>query len=457
MSKLVIRTIEGKDGLPVAFPTGILLGAATNNIGVPGGQGFGVGICPALPAGMTQMAGTTDPAADNYGNYTFSDGSVMAWIPAFFYKYGTGANGFAVNVVDIKPAAYFTSVAGANSAGYALHRAFYDAGLVQTGFFIDKYLPSLNGAIASSLKNGAALSSAVRGSLASAHFSHCTGNSQTPADAYYGAVAVAKSRGNNFFPASMFQRAALALLALAHGQASTSTAWCAWWVASGVSAPRGCNNNALGDYNDAAILYTTDGNGTYAGCGQTGSANYFSRTTHNGQACGVADLNGLLWEISPGLTVASDVAKFYILKTTAQMKAMTSGTGGGVDLWGTEAQLLAAGYEELGATYGALAASSSAKLFGAAAQVFGESVVSTPGATGLVWQATGAGIPLVGGVGGTNPFGNDGLWDYRPSSMCPIAGGGWDTAAYAGVWALYLPYVRDTTSNGAGCRAALYL
>ena len=47
-----------------------------NNIGVAGGPGFGVGICPAdsLPTGMTPLSGCYDPTSQNYGNYQYSDG-----------------------------------------------------------------------------------------------------------------------------------------------------------------------------------------------------------------------------------------------------------------------------------------------------------------------------------------------------------------------------------------------
>ena len=412
-----------------------------NDIGVMGGPGAGVGICPGpLPAGMAPIVGTTELGHDNYGNYMYSDGSIMVWIPAFFYKYGTGANGFAINIVSIKPRSAYTTVADANAAGYALHRAFYDGG-ERDGFFIDKYVPSNNSGTASSLLNGLPLSSAA------AHnpFSGLTG---APTDAYYGCIAAAKTRGANFFPGSRFIQAALALLALAHAQASTSTAWNAWYDGTGVpNYPKGCNNNALGDANDGALVFVSDG---YSTANKTGSANLFARTTHNGQNCGVADLNGTMWEIGLGLVTETAGTKFYLLKTSARMKDMTAGVGGALDLWGTAAQL-AANYDELGATYGALTASSSNKVFGNAAQVLSEAT------SGLAWAAAGAGIPLVGGVGGTNQFGNDYCLDYRPGDMCPLAGGGWYYGADAGVWALHLSGVRGDSNAAVGFRAALYL
>jgi len=94
---------------------------AYNHIGTAGGIGFGVGICPPgwLPDNVSLMAGTETLGSDNYGNYQLDDGSIVCWIPAFWYKIGTGSNGFAVNVIDIKPFSYFTGETEANTAGYA--------------------------------------------------------------------------------------------------------------------------------------------------------------------------------------------------------------------------------------------------------------------------------------------------------------------------------------------------
>jgi hypothetical protein len=90
------------------------------------------------------------------------------------------------------------------------------------------------------------------------------------------------------------------MLALAHGQAATTNAWCAWYDAGGTNNfPKGCNNNALKDTNDTTVVYQSDG---YSNSGKTGSATNFAKTTHNGQNSGVADLNGLIWEVSPGVT-----------------------------------------------------------------------------------------------------------------------------------------------------------
>lgn len=413
---------------------------SVNDIGVAGAQGFGVGIYHStLPSGFAEMPGTRDHASDNYGNYQYSDGSVMCWVPAYYYKFGTGANGLAINAIDVKPESGFANEAAANTAGYALHRAFYDGGAVKRGVFVDKYLCSKNGTTASSIKNGSPLSS----NAAHNQFSDLAG---APANFYYGAIAAAQTRGANFFCSSRFIFAALALLSYAHARASAATTWCAWYDETN-NFPKGCNDNALGDTQDTSLNFTSDG---YSNAAKTGSADLFAKTTHNGQNCGVCELNGDMWEITPGLATETAGTTYYVLKTSVVMKNMTGGVGGALDLWGTAGQL-AANYDSLGATYEAALASSTAKLYGSATQVLAAAV------NGNAWQWTGLGGPLVAGVGGTNPFGNDGFWDYRPADMCPLSGGHWDAGSSAGVWAFTLSAERGNSNDAVGFRAASYL
>lgn len=453
MSTLVTRTVRTPDGSPVSFPNGIMIGTATgsgtvNHIGVAGQQGFGAGIAPTLPAGFNKLYGTEDPASDTYGNYQFSDSSIMVYVPAFFYKYGTGTNGLALNVADIKAFAYFDSVATANAAGYALHRAFYNGGSIRPGFFYDKYKCSLNGTVASSVKNGIVLTSAVRGGLTTAVFASCTGNGQTPANAFFGTIAAAKSRGNQFFPHTQFMRGALALLSLAHGSASIGTAYNAWYSSGATNFPKGNNNNALGDANDASIAYVSDGNGTYPGCGRTGSANFFAKTTHNGQPCGVADINGLVWDIEP-FGVTSNGLNYFLLNTAVDVAAITAGNTLATDAWGATG--LAAMYTDLGATYESLTASNSNKIFGSAAQVLSSAT------SGSAWGMAGAGVPLLAGVGGSNQFGSDFMFDARPNELCVLSGATWTGSSVAGPWARHFDVVRSSSGVYYGFSSACFL
>lgn len=449
MSELIVKEIKGKDGSPVYFPNGISVGTSgaggINNIGVPGQPGFGVGIAPELPAGFTALPGYTDVLSDNYGNYQYSDGSIMCWVPAFYYKYGTGSNGLATNECDVKSFDSYTSVSKANADGYALHRAFYDGGQVKTGVFVDKYLCSNNGGTASSIQGGAPLSSNALNNP----IGDLTG---TPANNNSGFIDAAKTRGTDFFCNSIFIFKALALLSYAHGLASTATTYCAWYDAAGITNfPKGCNNNALGDVNDNSLSFDSSG---YDNAALTGGANILAKTAHNGQNSGVVDLNGNMWEVCPGLTMDDSdesIGHFYVLSTSAAMKDVTSGTSLATDLWG------AAGYAALYDDLGVMNAFTSTALnftdrtidVGGAGQVFSSA------ASGTLWAMTGAGIPLV--ADGSNAFGNDGVWDYSTNQLLPIAGGYWSDGGYAGVWALSLNLSRTNSNRSRGFRAALYL
>lgn len=302
-----------------------------NTIGTPGQQGFGVGICPSLPAGYSAMPGATDPANENYGNYQYTDGSIMVWVPAFFMRLAHADNAtygaHGANSIDIKPLSYFSDEAQANAQSYYLHRAFVNAGANQLGFFRDKYDCSLNGTIASSLRNTMPMvSGPAAGQIG---FTGCTANGQTPANAYYGALQAAKSRGNQFFPESVFIADALCRLSEAHAQAATSTAWCAWFDDTGVrNFPKGNDNGALKSEADVsqngagAVTFVSAGASSYAAFAKTGSGAPFARTTHNGQACGITDVAGNIYKINPGLTCVS-TSKTITGATQANPVALT--------------------------------------------------------------------------------------------------------------------------------------
>ena len=416
-----------------------------NNIGIQGTALFGVGITDTLPLGMSEMTGTTTEGHENYGNYQHSDGSIMCWIPQFYYRWGASDSPrsakYGLNSLDVKSKHDFADVAAANAAGYAVHRAFYDDGQIKDGFFVDKYQASNNGGIASSVKNGTPLSS----SSSNAPFSALTGS---PANTYAGAIDAVKTRGNAFFVTTLFVQRALSLLSMAHAQAATSVDNCAWYDSTGVANyPKGNNNDALGDVNDATVKYTATG---YLKAGKTGSALPFAKTTHNGQSNGVADLNGNMYEICLGVTQLSGT--FYALKTTAKASTLTSGATTASDAWGAAG--IAANYESLGVSIGALTGTSrSLKMGNGTQQVFSAAT------SGKEWQTSCAGIPLSTGVNstsGTDLFGHDRFYDNRVDDLCPISGGIWGSGALSGVWDVYFGYSRAYGSSAGGVRAALY-
>lgn len=260
--------------LGVDIASKIRMGAVRlNDIGTPGKLGFGVGICPKVPDGFNALAGALTLGSDEYGNYKYTDGSICVWIPAYYARIGNASNAtygsHDVNSIDIKPYSAYADKTAAAADGFFLPRAFIDGGVVKAGFMVDKYMCSNNGGVASSIANASPLSTNTAHNPLSAL-------NGAPANLYGGCWAAAKTRGAAFFVCSRFIYVALALLATAHAQASTSTTNCAWYMPN-ANFPKGCNNNALKDANDTSVSYTSDG---YSNCGKTGSGMPFAKTTH---------------------------------------------------------------------------------------------------------------------------------------------------------------------------------
>lgn len=329
------------------------------NIGIAGEEGFGVGVCPPslLPSYIIPMPGAYDKSNDNYGNYfVTTDNSIMVFIPIFGYKIDTNYV-YIKSIYDFPPShappsnINYTKDYEDTSDGYVIHRMFINDGEIHLGVFVDKYDWSLTNVTwdgttqltgtASSIKNGNPISSSsttkrvINGTQDNyaGSFSNCISNGQTPADNCGGAWAAAKSRGDDFFVTSQYIYKGLALLSLAHGQAATSTTNCAWYDASGVTNfPKG-NNNFGADYNDATCTFTLPDDdywSTRNEARKTGSGNIFAKTTHNGQNCGVADLNGNQRKIAQGLTaIASTVSITNAVSTDVNTKVqITAATHG---------------------------------------------------------------------------------------------------------------------------------
>lgn len=115
--------------------------------------------------------------------------------------------------------------------GYALHRAFIDGGVTKQGFFFDKYLnsqaPGNDAGV--STKDGVPISLYSNSSYTSS--SGMTGCDGQLSDA----VVLSRARGDGFNCASVFMYSAIALLSMAHGQASTAATYCAWYDSTGTT------------------------------------------------------------------------------------------------------------------------------------------------------------------------------------------------------------------------------
>ena len=269
----------------------MLLGGkkSKSTIGIAGQQGFGVGVYGGDPAdltamGLTPMKGCEDPNSENYGNYVHTNGSVMVFIPAFCYRIGNkSAPSYSrdqENALEIRDASE------GEGDGWILHRAFIDGGQQKLGFFMDKYLCSKDstGNLAISVKGAEPLSLTTTTFLhpPSVDMPGCSGR-------MFDAVTLARARGEHYACVSAFQWSAMAMLSLAHGQAATGVDFCAWYdAAHKTNFPKGCNYQYR-DANDETITF--ESLAPHYGA-KTGSAVPFAKVTHNGQNCGICDING---------------------------------------------------------------------------------------------------------------------------------------------------------------------
>jgi hypothetical protein len=427
-------------------------------IGTQGTQGFGVGVyAGSLPSGFSALTGTTDKASANYGNYQYSDGSIMVFVPKFYYRIGNASSPryatYGANAIDIAGIDAYANEAAANAAGYAMHRAFYDGGAEKSGFFIDKYLASKNSNSCKSVQNGNPISLTTNGNYNPSNgMTGCTG---ILADA----VVLARSRGaGTFNVASIFMYDAMAKLSLAHAQASTNTTYCAWYDAT-YNFPKGCNNGSLADTNDSSVTFSNATPGV-DNKPLTGSASNLAKTTHNGQSCGITDVNGALWQVMLGLTQAGTSAtdstaittgNAYTLKRSVALASLTGGFGGSTDAWGTTTNL-ATNYD---LTNGFLPWTSATgwEYFGN-----GSNAVFSGATSGTDYLRSCCGIAATTGMSaaGTSQFGNDGSYRYGVANLFPLASGNWFDAAFAGVFFRYWVSYRSDDGSLVGFRAAAY-
>ena len=438
-------------------------------IGTAGSQGFGVGALNELQAAevaswITPMQGATDPTSDNYGNYTTTNGSIMVCIPKFFYKRGNENSPlyakYGKNCLDIVGIEMFNTEAEANASGYALPRAFIDNGEEKDFFFIDKYKCGKYGsASCSSLPNVNPISlTTSNGYTKSQGMTNCSG---ILADA----ITLSRARGEGRFQCqSVFMNAALQMLIDAHAQAATSTNYCAWYDGTGVkNYPKGCNNNALADVDDTTVTYAQgDNGGSSVKKPKTRATANFAKTTHNGQACGVADLNGMLYEVLIGVTNigANDTATnqiqnatAYVLKRSAKLADLTSGWNGETDAWGT-AEKLATRYDLVNDFFIGTNGAISGRVGNGENQVFSGAINNTDteylrANCGYVKDANSI------SSNGSNMYGADYYYEYNRENLVVLGSCNWYDNAVAGAFFRYY-YYRSGSSSYFGFRASAY-
>lgn len=417
-----------------------------------GGIGFGVGIYPdesdLTQIGLSPMVGTDDENSDNFGNYQHTNGSIMVFVPKFYFRVGHADaaqfSTYGANSVEIVGAETFATTADAVAAGWTLHRAFIDGGTEKHGFFIDKY-------------DGTVINNALA-SIKGAHpVSLMTTSDYNPSWQYTGcagklhdSLVLARARGYGFNQMAFYHSGAIALLSLAHAQLATiSTA--AWFDSNGtINFPKGCNNGSLGDVNDTSVTFTA----AFSAKPTAGSGVPFNKTTHNGQNNGISDINGSLYKPVLGMTSPgandSDTAvisnnTIYLLKESVALADLTNGFNGANDAWG-DATHLATLYDQ---------ATSPIEISASAASYWGNgsnAVISSDDLAGFLPKDDNA-----YSASGANQFGNDYMYRYNRANMFPIVGGYWSNAASAGVFYRDLDSYRTYGHAIYGARAVAYL
>lgn len=465
-------------------------------IGLAGLAGFGVGCCrpELLPNDIAELPGTTDRFSPNYGNYVHTpSASIVCFLPAHYIDLqapGSGNDAFFTKVV----------ISSTQSGNGVLAKAFRNGGSELAGVFVDKYqgsnclpdgsglpnssdglpgtLPLSGGIFASRPLHWPVSAISPSGTLRSP-FSYCNSTvlnpaATTPSDTYGGVWALCKSRGADWYPVPMWTRIHLGYLALAHAQAlldnsgvpiSGATANAAW-MDTAPYAPKG-NNNGGTDFNKTSLVFSrTDigGNASgwageasraFTGAARIGTLSAVEHTTHNGQLCGIVDVNGNQWDITPGLTNSGGVNSGY--KAFSDLDDYTT-VSSNSDITGAANVIsLAVDAADDGVWWGATD--------GWAYLVPNSGGTYHPSST---WAANATrkamaelGLPRQDGTSesqtSTNIFGGDGFYRYHRNDLLPNVGGDWSGGALAGSFAVVLFHPSGDPSLSVGGRSCRFL
>lgn len=468
-------------------------------IGLAGLKGFGVGCCrpELLPGDIAELPGTTDRFSPNYGNYIhLPSASIVCFLPSHYIDIQAPGNTNAPN--------YGTKVviSGTQSGNNVLAKAFRNGGGSLAGVFVDKYqgsnclpdgsgrpnssdglpgtLPSSGGILASRPLHWPVSATPISGTLRSP-FSLLTSQALnpaqgTPADNYGGVWAACRSRGVDWHPVPIWLRIHLGYLALAHAQAlldgsgapiSNATANSAW-MDFAPYAPKGNNNNGT-DVNKTSLVFSrTDIAGAnnvsgfageasraFTGAARIGTLSAVEHTTHNGQLCGIVDVNGNQWDLTPGLTNVGGVNTGYrVFSDLDDYTAVSSNAGitgaanvislaadtGDNGVWWTDVSAWIYLVPDVGGTYHP----SSTWAANATRKAMAECGLPRQAGTSLTQTST-------------NIFGGDALYSSHIDDLISPAGGAWWSGAGSGSFSVYLGTSSNSDDPRVGGRAARFL
>lgn len=414
---------------------------ATSHIGTPGTIGFGVGTCPDTVPDMVPLDGFDDPTNENYGNYRCTvDDSIMVWIPAFYFKWGTGANGLAMNKVLVKDYSIYATEAEANADGFALHRAFIDGGQIKKGFFIDKYLNS---------KHPTKL-------MPSSHYMRLPIVMNSPSYDLFQVprraecmLDIIKKRGADFHLSTIFIYNAMNMLTFCHGQAVSDTSACAWYSLT-ENYPVYNSNGQGGSANGLKPEFRSMPGADFSGPNYAGTWNIPAGCTHNGQKSGVAELSGSLYEAVIGLTW--NFGFWGILKESVNVKTLQTSLV--VSSSNQNSLYNDANFDNMGTNL-PNTLSTSTQYLDDTKSIFGASVDRT----NADYKYKCCGIPQTGSIKTTvNTSMRGVLYFSKPNGAYLFPGAAFSSGASGGMWALRLADAWDRAeSPNTGIRAARYL
>lgn len=300
------------------------------------------------------------------------------------------------------------------SLGTGVHPAFIVGGVEKSEIFIGQY----QGIV----KNGELLSLPGVDPSASANY-----------DAF---VGYARANGAGWHAISNQEWSAIAL-------------WC--WKNSFM--PRG--NSNYGNSSDAAWEQgrRQDGvaPGTASGTARTLTGSGPASWRHDNTPAGIADLNGNIWEWCTGMRINAGEINI-IANNDAALNAtdLSAGSAAWKAIDGSTGALVAPGsantvkYATSGTTNYTLVRASGTSFEG----------MTNPGGTPVGAAALQIlkqhGLYPIAGSG----LGGDGFWVDVTAERLPFRGGGWDSGALDGVFALYVIYARSLVALSFGSRPA---
>lgn len=285
-----------------------------------GGYGAGVGVnhTLALKCNLTPLIGCDDPKHENFGNYQDEHGSIFVCIPKFYYKINND-----VIVPELAPRREVL-VSYEPKAGFVIPYGFkkMDGSYVDC-VFVSKY--QLSNSLGVDVNGGVAVSKKGLCPVTTATHNVISHLKTTPTNDNNGWFKAVRSAGEEYCMHYAPLRFAYWLLCEAHIQACVKKYSSLAAVPAEICAfldvapyyPKGNNNGAFKDCNDTSVTYATSG---YSGKALAGAITNFNKTTHNGQACGIADLNGNLWEVDAGWLNYG--GSFYVLKGIDALKVL---------------------------------------------------------------------------------------------------------------------------------------